>query len=160
MNQREIILSLFNGQRHASPPAFSGLIHVTAAGLQNAGYSFSEVHRDARKMARTAASTYKLSGFPSAVVPLDLYVEAEALGAEIDFREGTGLSFPQVKKAGFQSVRSLTEAIQKTEGQRDRGRIQLVCDAIRYLKEDIGSDTVLGGMIPGPYTLLLLVVDA
>jgi [methyl-Co(III) methanol-specific corrinoid protein]:coenzyme M methyltransferase len=28
------------------------------------------------------------------------------------------------------------------------------------LKEDVGNDVVIGGMIPGPYTLLLLVVDA
>jgi [methyl-Co(III) methanol-specific corrinoid protein]:coenzyme M methyltransferase len=28
------------------------------------------------------------------------------------------------------------------------------------LNEDVGNDVVIGGMIPGPYTLLLLVVDA
>ena len=39
------------------------------------------------KMARAAASTYRVSGFGSAVVPLDLCVEAEALGATVDFRE-------------------------------------------------------------------------
>jgi [methyl-Co(III) methanol-specific corrinoid protein]:coenzyme M methyltransferase len=160
MNQREIILSLFDGRKPSSPPAFSGLIHVTAEGLQDNGQTFSEVHSDAGKMATAAASTYKLAGFPSAVAPLDLYVEAEALGAEIDFRHGAGFSFPQVKKAGFHSARSLTETIQKTEELLNRGRIQLVCDAIRLLKEDIGSEVVIGGMIPGPYTLLLLVVDA
>ena len=41
-----------------------------------------------------------------------------------------------------------------------KGRIKLVCDAIKLLKEDVGNDVVIGGMIPGPYTLLLLVVDA
>jgi MtaA/CmuA family methyltransferase len=42
----------------------------------------------------------------------------------------------------------------------NKGRIKLVCDAIKLLKEDVGNDVVIGGMIPGPYTLLLLVVDA
>ena len=58
---------------------------------------FHETHRDAAKMARAAASTYRVSGFGSAVVPLDLCVEAEALGATVDFREGSeGAEFPRV----------------------------------------------------------------
>ena len=34
-----------------------------------------------------------------------------------------------------------------------------MCDAIKLLKDDVGKDVVVGGMIPGPYTLLLLVAD-
>jgi [methyl-Co(III) methanol-specific corrinoid protein]:coenzyme M methyltransferase len=160
MNLRENILSLFNGQKPAIPPAFSGLIHVTAEGLQSEGLAFHAVHGDAGRMAKAAASTYKLSGFPSAVAPLDLYVEAEALGAQVDFREGNEFSFPQVRKAGFSSTKLLAESLSKRVDVLELGRIQLVCDAIRQLKENIGSQTVIGGMIPGPYTLLLLVVDA
>src|SRR5258706_593342 len=160
MNQRETILSLFNGQKPPSPPAFSGLIHVTAQGLHYEGLTFPEVHKDAPKMAKAAASTYKLSGFPSAVAPLDLYVEAEALGAAIDFRENEKFSFPQLRKAGFDSAKSLAAEIDKIGILPNKGRIKLVCDAIKLLKEDVGNEAVIGGMIPGPYTLLLLVADA
>jgi [methyl-Co(III) methanol-specific corrinoid protein]:coenzyme M methyltransferase len=111
-------------------------------------------------MSKAAASTFKLSGFPSAVVPLDLYVEAEALGTIIDFREKDEFSFPQVRKAGFSSAKALTEEIPKIRQLLNKGRIKLVCDAINLLKEDIGNNVVIGGMIPGPYTLLLLAVDA
>ena len=89
---RQKILDLLSGKKVDSPPAFSGLIHVTAEGLQSEGLAFHEVHKDARKMAKAAASTFKLSGLPSAALPLDMYVEAEALGAEINFREGVELS--------------------------------------------------------------------
>jgi [methyl-Co(III) methanol-specific corrinoid protein]:coenzyme M methyltransferase len=160
MNQRETILSLFNGQKPASPPAFSGLIHITAEGVQSEGFPFHEVHGDAGKMAKAAASTYRLGGFPSAVAPLDLYVEAEALGAEIDFRKGEEFSFPQVRKAGFDSVKRISLAFSKGTDVLNTGRINLVCEAIRLLKDDVGKEIVVGGMIPGPYTLLLLVVDA
>jgi [methyl-Co(III) methanol-specific corrinoid protein]:coenzyme M methyltransferase len=118
------------------------------------------VHKDAAKMAKAAASTYRLAGFPSAVAPLDLYVEAEALGAEIDFRESAEFSFPQVRRAGYDSVKSLIENSSKRDIPPRAGRINLVCEALRQLKEDVGKDIVIGGMIPGPYTLLLLVVDA
>jgi [methyl-Co(III) methanol-specific corrinoid protein]:coenzyme M methyltransferase len=160
MNQRETILSLFNGQKPISAPVFSGLIHVTAEGVQNEGLAFHEVHREAGKMAKAAASTYRLGGFPSAVAPLDLYVEAETLGAEIDFREGAKFSFPQVRKAGFDSVKSIMETLTKRAGIPETGRINLVCEAIKLLKDDVGNEIVIGGMMPGPYTLLLLVVDA
>ena len=153
---REKILELLSGKKIDSQPAFSGLIHVTAEGLQSEGLIFHETHKDAQKMAKAAASTFKLSGLPSATLPLDMYVEAEALGAEINFRENMEFEFPLLKKAAFGSVKEIsaeiTEVIKK-------GRIKLVCEAITLLKEDVGNEVVISGVIPGPYTLLLLVVD-
>ena len=157
---REEILSLLSGQKIDKVPAFSGLIHVTAEGLQREGLIFHEIHKDVQKISKAAASTFKLSGLPSAVLPLDMYVEAEALGAEINFRENREFEFPQVSKAGFGSVKELTTEIKKNTGFLNRGRIKLICDAIKLLKEDVGNDIVISGLIPGPYTLLLLVVDA
>ena len=156
MNQRQEILDLLSGKEITSRPSFSGLIHVTSAGLEREGLTFHEVHKDAKKMAKAAASTYKLTGFPSAVVPLDLYVEAEVLGAEIDYRENEQFEFPRVKKAKFHSgkeiITEVTEII-------DTGRVKLVCDAIRMLKEDIGNDSVIGAWMPGSFTLMTLLVD-
>ena len=40
-----------------------------------------------------------------------MYVEAEALGAEINFRENMEFEFPQVRKAGFESAKELTTEI-------------------------------------------------
>ena len=157
---REKILELLSGKKIDSQPAFSGLIHVTTQGLQSEGLIFHDTHKDAGKMAKAAASTFKLSGLPSAVLPLDMVVEAEALGAEINFRENAEFEFPQVRQAGFDSVLDLTTEITKSTGIFNKGRIKLVCDAIKLLKEDVGNDVVIGGLIPGPYTLLLLVADA
>ncbi len=157
---RSEILDLLSGKKIGSQPAFSGLIHVTAEGLSSEGLIFHETHNDPIKMAKAAASTYKLSGLPSAVVPLDIYVEAEALGAEINFRTDREFVFPQVKQAGlFGSVKDLTTETTESTEFLNEGRIKLVCDAIKLLKEDVGKDVVIGGMIPGPYTLLLLIVD-
>ncbi len=157
---RSEILDLLSGKKNDSQPVFSGLIHVTAEGLNSEGLVFHETHNDANKMARAAASTFKLSGLPSAVVPLDMYVEAEALGAEINFRADREFEFPQVKRAGlFGSVKEITTEITENTEIFNKGRIKLVCNAIKLLKEDVGNDVVIGGMIPGPYTLLLLVAD-
>ncbi|MCC6297960.1 MAG: hypothetical protein IT314_01590 [Anaerolineales bacterium] len=156
MTSRADILSLLNRNILPSPPAlplaFSGLIHVTEDGLASDGLSLHEVHHDARKMARAAASTFKLTGYPSATLPLDLCLPAELLGAELNY-EAEG--FPQVRRAVFDSVKGLaTENTEFTENSRI-GRIDLACEAIGLVKKEIGAEVVISGMIPGPYTLLL-----
>lgn len=149
MSSRADILSLLNGNKLPSPPAFSGLIHVTEEGLQSEGLSLHEVHHSAEKMARAAASTFKLTGMPSAALPLDLCLPAEMLGAELNF-EGDG--FPQVRRAVFESARRIGEL---ENWRLETGRLETVCEAIRLVREDIGNEVVISGMIPGPYTLLL-----
>lgn len=149
MNSRAEILSLLNGNKLASPPAFSGLLHVTEEGLRSEGLSLNECHHDAEKMARAAMSAFKLSGMPSVTLPLDVCLPAEMLGAELNY-EAEG--FPQVKKA-------LVESARKIGGLEnwglEVGRLETVKSAIRLAKEQVGSEAVVSGMIPGPYTLLL-----
>lgn len=150
---REDILKLLSGKKINSQPTFSGLIHVTAEGLASEGLALHEVHRDTQKMARAAASTFKLTGMPSATLPLDLCFPAEALGAELNFFEDGEMQFPQVKKLLFQSSREILEIGELGIG----GRVDLICDAIRLTKEDIGNQVVISGMLPGPYTLLIYI---
>jgi len=159
MSQREEILRLLSGNKIKDQPAFSGLIHITAEGLQSEGLAFHETHKDAQKMAKASASTFKLTGLPSAVAPLDMYVEAEALGAKIDFREKGDPMFPQVAGSLFASTKYLNEGYFESADFIHQGRIPLVCEAIQRLKGGIGHEAVIGGMIPGPYTLLLFLIE-
>jgi MtaA/CmuA family methyltransferase len=159
MTHRQELLDLLAGKKITTPPAFSGLIHITAEGLQSEGLAFHAVHGDAGKMARASASTFKLSGLPSAVAPLDMQVEAEALGGRIDFLRSREFVFPQIAKPLFASTKYLNSGYFESSDFINQGRIPLVCEAIRLLKEDIGQDAVVGGMIPGPYTLLLFLME-
>lgn len=152
---RDEILKLLNGEKIASTPAFSGLIHVTAEGLASEHVSLHEAHHNAEKMARAAASTFKLTGMPSAALPLDLCAPAEALGAELIFYKDE-LQFPQVKKLLFQSTREIAEIRRSEIG----GRIALICEAIGLTKKDIGERAVISGIIPGPYTLMIYICKA
>ena len=141
-------------------PAFSGLLHVTTEGLESEGIALHEAHRDALKMAKAAASTFKLTGIPSAALPLDLCAPAEALGAELNYYEGITNLFPQPKRALFATAKYLNEGYFQSADFLHKGRLPLICEAIRLLKEDVGNDVVISGVIPGPYTLLLYLVEA
>jgi [methyl-Co(III) methanol-specific corrinoid protein]:coenzyme M methyltransferase len=110
-------------------------------------------------MARASASTFKLSGMPSAVLPLDMCVEAEAIGSSIDFREDGEYAFPGVAKPLFPSTKFITPEIGDNFDLLNRGRIKLVCEALELLREDIGKEIVIGSMIPGPFTLLLYLIE-
>lgn len=154
---RNQIISLLSGKKAESTPTFSGLIHVTAEGLQSEGLTFHEIHKDAGKMAKAAASTFKLTGMPSVALPLDLCAPAEMLGAELNYYEDLEFQFPQVKKALIESAGE----VEKLAGLGSAGgRLSLICEAIRLVKDDIGKDVVISGLIPGPYTLLLYICNA
>ncbi len=171
-NTRKEILSLLNGQPVTRKSIFSGLISVSEAGLESEGLRFHETHRDAVKMARAAASTYQVTGFGSAVVPLDMYVEAEALGARVDFMEGSeGAEYPRVAGFLYTSVEEFTAEIAENAEKKNKnsasfavsavqkGRIPVVVEAIKLLKEDVGEEIVIGAWVPGPFTLLSLLVE-
>ncbi|MBK9923712.1 MAG: hypothetical protein IPP66_00310 [Anaerolineales bacterium] len=152
---REQILSLLAGQKTGAIPTFSGLIHITTEGLKREGLSLHEVHHDAEKMAHAAASTFKLTGMSSATLPLDLCAPAEALGSDLNFYEDGRDQFPQVKRVIFDSCKSLIAEFPENAEISKLGRIKIICEAMRLVKEDIGKGIVISGLIPGPYTLLL-----
>ncbi|MBI3763194.1 MAG: methyltransferase [Chloroflexi bacterium] len=156
MNSRDEVLALFSGQRGKRRHCFSGLANVSAPGLEHLGLKFAEVHTDPAKMAAAAATTYRLFGFESAVVPFDLGVEAGALGASVDFHADVPFPiYPTVQPiaAGPQNFRlDPPAAITRHE------RIATVIEAIRLLKEDVGSEIVVGAWVPGPFTLAMQVV--
>jgi [methyl-Co(III) methanol-specific corrinoid protein]:coenzyme M methyltransferase len=120
------------------------------------GLAWRDVHHEARKMARAAASTFRLTGMPSVTLPLDLCAPAEALGAELVFYDEKDFQFPQVRKALFEQT---SEVSKDSRSLSSAGRLPIILDAIRLAKEDIGNDVVISGMIPGPYTLLLYLCD-
>jgi [methyl-Co(III) methanol-specific corrinoid protein]:coenzyme M methyltransferase len=157
---REEILSLLAGRKTDKVPAFSGLIHVTAEGLNREGLRLPEVHHDARKMAKAAASSFRLTGIPSAALPLDLCAPAEALGATLNYYENSDHLFPQPASFISSSTRYISQAFLDRADFVHKGRLDLIDEAFRLLKEEVGNDIVISGIIPGPYTLLLYLIES
>jgi [methyl-Co(III) methanol-specific corrinoid protein]:coenzyme M methyltransferase len=152
MSAKERIMKLFEGGEIDRPPCFSGMGNVTAEGLKGLGYKFASIHLDAKKMADSSATTYKLFGFECGVVPFDLCVEAEALGCEINvYAHLEDILYPTIKKKVIHTEDEMDIVI--PEGLQSKGRIPLVCEAVRLLKKDIGSEVPVGSYVLGPFTL-------
>ncbi|MCL5264838.1 MAG: methyltransferase [Chloroflexi bacterium] len=150
---RDRVLDLFNGERQHPTPVFSGMGNVTVHGIYPQGWRFAEIHTDAEKMARAAASTSQLFGFECAVAPFDMGVEAGALGCEINYytHSTQEILYPTVQRKLAATVDEF-----KVEIPMDletSGRVPLVLDAIRQLKAEVGDTVAIGGWVLGPFTL-------
>jgi [methyl-Co(III) methanol-specific corrinoid protein]:coenzyme M methyltransferase len=153
MNSRERVLKLFKKEAIDRVPCFSGMGNVTETGINQLGYKFAGIHLDAKQMADTAATTYKLFGYECGVVPVDLCVEAEAMGCVINvYPHAEGILYPTIKEKLIHNEAEM-ETIKLPDGFSEKGRIPLMREAIRLLKADIGNDVAVGSYVLGPFTL-------
>ena len=149
---RERVLELLDGKRNGEPLCFSGMGNITTEGMKQTGINFAESHTDARKMAGLAASTHKLFGFDCAVVPFDVAIEAEIVGCPINFYTNVDLQdilYPTVKG----KIPLSASEIKLPDDISNAGRVPVVTEALRALKEDIGNEIPIGTYIMGPFTI-------
>lgn len=153
---RDLVLRFLNKEAVSRMPAFSGMGHVTVTGLDQCGVRFAHVHGDAREMAATAATSHTLYGFDCVVVPYDLGVEAEALGAKLNtYDQAEDLLYPTLREKTVESAAD----IHVPEDLENAGRIPVVCEAIRLLKDELGDRAAVGTYLLGPFTLAGQIMD-
>jgi len=158
LNSRERVLSFFRKEDVDSLPVFSGMGNVTVHGLEKYGWKFADIHVDAHKMATMAASTFQIFDFECAVVPFDMGVEAEALGAGVNFYSThTDVVYPTISRKVAEKVEDLDIRIPSDLAKA--GRIPLVTEAIRILKKEVDDQAAIGAWVLGPYTLAGQIVD-
>jgi [methyl-Co(III) methanol-specific corrinoid protein]:coenzyme M methyltransferase len=103
-------------------------------------------------MAATAASTYKMFGLECGVVPVDLCVEAEAMGCVINvYPHAEGILYPTIKEKLIHTEDEMGVTVPSDLAQR--GRVPLLREAIKLLKADIGKEVAVGSYVLGPFTL-------
>lgn len=159
LTPRERVLNLFAGKEVDRPACYSGMGNVTTVALEEIGCKFQDLHGDAQKMAKAGASSYHLFGYESAVIPFDLCVEAEALGCAMNpYDNVEQLLYPTIKEKTIHTEEEIT-TFPIPEDFLERGRINVICEAIRLLKKDIGQDVAIGTYLLGPFTLAGQLMD-
>jgi len=152
LDHRKRVLATLRGEQVHPKAVFSGMGNLTVHGLADFGWRFPEIHLDGHKMAAMAASTYKLFGLESVVVPFDMGVEAEALGCGINYYEDAeGILYPTVSKKVADKVDEWD--LKVPDKPLEKGRIPVVVEAIKELKSTVGDKVAVGAWVLGPYTL-------
>lgn len=159
MNSKERVINGLLGKEIDRPACYSGMGNVTTAGLDQFSYKFAKVHGDAKMMADTAATSYKLFGFECAVVPYDLCLEAEAIGCIMNpYEQVDQLLYPTIKEKVCHSEAEM-DTFPIPDNITSMGRVPVVCEAIKMLQADIGSEVAIGTYVLGPFTLAGQLMD-
>ncbi|RJX24209.1 MAG: MtaA/CmuA family methyltransferase [Dethiobacter sp.] len=159
LTSKERVLNQLQGKEIDRVPCYSGMGNVTVTGLKQLGYRFPHVHSDAEKMAKLAATSYKLFGYECAVVPFDFCLEAEALGCVINpYEDVEHLLYPTIKEKAIHSEAEMA-TFPVPEDLENVGRVPVVVEAIRRLKEDIGDKVAVGTYFTAPFTLAGQIFD-
>ena len=126
---------------------------VTVDMQETVGIYWPEAHEDPAKMAKLAIAGHELTGLESVRVPFDFVVEPEALGCEI--KPGDKKIVPQVTKHPFEKP----EELEMPEELLQAGRIPVVLEAIRKMREEVGDFLPISSLVLGPITLAAMLSD-
>lgn len=155
LTSRERVLKLFAKEAIDRMPCFSGMGMVTVPAIETLGLRFSQVHFTAENMAGSAMRSMEMFGFDAAVVPYDLGILPEALGLGIKmYEDSESLTFPTIPKKW-----GTLEEVQIPDDYLQRGRMPVLDQAIKLLKEKIGETHAVGTWILGPFTLASQLVE-
>jgi len=148
------VLRMFKEGRKKGPVCSSPLVTITLEQMKNSGYYYPTAHTDPQPMSKLASTAYTLIGFQGIRIPFDLCVEGEAFGCKI--REGGKESPPSILEKAFEEK----ETFSVPEYIFQKGRFQVVFEALKELKKRFGNETIIYAGIAGPLTLVGSLYDA
>ena len=137
MTETERLLKVLRQGAVDRPPVTSMMVSVTTDLMDGAGVKLPDAHHDPELMVRLAGSAYEITGVESVKLPFDLTVEAEAMGAKIDF--GTMLALPQVKEHPYEAPKAIPHA----NDFLFKARVPVILEAIQLAKkryEELSKD--------------------
>ncbi|MCB2186217.1 MAG: hypothetical protein KQJ78_07355 [Deltaproteobacteria bacterium] len=146
---------LLDRHRRGARPAFCSAAFLCIRRMWDEGWRFADILREAPTMAAAARSNLEL-GFDSTVLPYDLNVEAEILGAPVNYHpEVEGV--PVYPTVGNRPVARPEDVVIPADLAR-QGRLPQILDALARVKAAAGRAAV-GAFLPGPFTLAGQVMD-
>ncbi|MBC8392290.1 MAG: hypothetical protein H8E17_06975 [Deltaproteobacteria bacterium] len=124
--------------------------------IKDKGMQFNAILQNPEDMAAAAMLNFEL-GFDTTVLPFDLNVEAEVLGAEVRYYDGyDGLPvYPTIKNKWV----SEADDILIPANVEKQGRIPSIIRCIQTIKEKAAMQGAVGIFVPGPFTLAGQIMD-
>lgn len=147
MTQKEILIRTL---KHEETPKVAWVPFAGVHAGKLKGYTATEVLQDEDKLFESLMEVnrlYKPSGQP---VIFDLQVEAECLGCDLVWADDAP---PSVAKHPLEGEDELVTPCYCTIPTKESGRIPMILNVMRRMKEDVGETTALYGLICGPFTL-------
>ncbi|SHJ33781.1 uroporphyrinogen decarboxylase family protein [Parasporobacterium paucivorans] len=143
---KELLMKVLNHEDTGGQLPWVPFAGVHAGKLK--GYSGKEVLTDASKLIESLREVHKLYEPDGMPIVFDLQLEAEILGCDLlwaDYNPPSVITHLYDKEKGIPCKCKFPTP--------ESGRIPIVLEAMRVMKEEVGDDTALYGLITGPLTL-------
>ena len=147
MNQKEILIKTLHHEE-TDQVAWVPFAGVHAGSLL--GYTATEVLQDGDKLFESLMEVNKLYKPAGQPVIFDLQVEAECLGCNLVWAD---YAPPSVASHPMEGEEELETPCYCTIPTKESGRIPMIMDVMKRMKEAVGDTTALYGLICGPFTL-------
>jgi [methyl-Co(III) methanol-specific corrinoid protein]:coenzyme M methyltransferase len=154
MNMKERILGALRGHTQEGRLVWVPTVGVTVEAMKKVDASWPGAHRDPRKLARLAASTFELTGVPCCTVPFCLTLEGEALGCPVEW--GSQATQPQI----MEHLDTVFDDFAVPDDFLSRGRIPALLEAISLLAASQRDVQPVNMKVVGPLTLACTVFGA
>ena len=135
MNPYERLTAILSGKKDAVDriPCINSVSVSTIEFMKTYDAYWPVAHKDPVKMAKLASAAHRLCNLENVSVPFCMTVEAEVLGAKIDFHEDK-IKWPSVRQFKVKDISDL----KFPEDISEAGRIPVITKAIKILKEEFG----------------------
>lgn len=144
---RKRFLDALRGNRVDRPPVFCANQTATYDQMVRLGTFWPEAHYRSEAMARLAAGASTILGFDAVKVPFCQTIEAEALGCLV--KHGGRKNLPSISVHPYR----IGERVSFPKDFLSRGRVPVVVEAVKLLKQRLGDRTAVIGGICGPFTI-------
>ena len=155
LTPKERLHTVLEGNKADRPPCIcpGGMMNmITEELMQTVRIYLPEAHTDAQKMAGLAKAVYEQGGFENYGVPFCMTIEAEEMGAKVNL--GSRIYEPHV--TGY-VIDTVSDYGKLPEIDLSKGRVKVVLDAIRILKEE--GDVPVVGNLTGPVSTASSVME-
>lgn len=145
MTSYERLLTTINGDFPDSFPVAPEVFGVTA---RLNGYRISQYVTDGRIIAESQLKAREAIGYDILFAFADLSVEAEALGCTLRYDDD---AYPSVKEHILQNIEDV-KVLKLPDPLKD-GRMPVVIEACRQLRESAGNECVIAACVMGPVSI-------
>jgi [methyl-Co(III) methanol-specific corrinoid protein]:coenzyme M methyltransferase len=133
--------------QRGNKPAFLMSPFLPLTCIKERGLQFNNILRDSQSMIETAMMSFDF-GFESTMLPFDMNVEAEILGAGVRYHEGFE-GHPVYPTITDRPV-ATADDIEMPEDLAEKGRLPVILKTIRSIQDLAQDHGSVGVIIPGP----------
>jgi uroporphyrinogen decarboxylase len=145
MNSIDRIKSTIRFEKTDRVPVFAHIYGI-ASRLNN--ISLKDYLNSGELLAFCQLETWKRFGYDAVTVFADNSLEAEALGSKISYTED---AYPQIDKYRLNNIHDW-KYLAIPDPEQD-GRMPVILEACRIIKDEVGEETAVVGTVQGPMTL-------